>query len=100
MRNSLSSSGKPLCGGRRHARGRTWSEPTVLADASTAMRLATEETFGPVAPLFPFDADDEAITAANAVEYGRAPISTAATSTGSGVRSMRWKPEWWASTAG
>lgn len=70
VRDALRHGARVLCGGRRHARGRTWFEPTVLADASTAMRLATEETFGPVAPLFPFDADDEAIAAANAVEYG------------------------------
>ncbi|WP_454738738.1 NAD-dependent succinate-semialdehyde dehydrogenase [Cupriavidus necator] len=70
VQDALRHGARVLCGGRRHARGRTWFEPTVLADASTAMRLATEETFGPVAPLFPFDADDEAIAAANAVEYG------------------------------
>ena len=70
VQDALRHGARVLCGGRRHGRGRTWFEPTVLADASTAMRLATEETFGPVAPLFPFDADDEAIAAANAVEYG------------------------------
>ena len=70
VQDALRHGARLLCGGRRHACGRTWFEPTVLADASTAMRLATEETFGPVAPLFPFDADDEAIAAANAVEYG------------------------------
>ncbi|WP_455286651.1 NAD-dependent succinate-semialdehyde dehydrogenase [Cupriavidus necator] len=70
VQDALRHGARVLCGGRRHARGRTWFEPTVLADASTAMRLATEETFGPVAPLFPFDADDEAIAAANGVEYG------------------------------
>lgn len=55
VQDALRHGARVLCGGRRHARGRTWFEPTVLADASTAMRLATEETFGPVAPLFPFD---------------------------------------------
>jgi succinate-semialdehyde dehydrogenase / glutarate-semialdehyde dehydrogenase len=46
--------------------------PTVLADVPLDARIATEETFGPVAPLIPFDADDQAVAIANASEYGLA----------------------------
>ncbi len=59
-----------LHGGRRHALGGTFFEPTVLADATADMTLATEETFGPLAPLFRFEDDAQAIAAANAVEFG------------------------------
>nr|WP_145547684.1 NAD-dependent succinate-semialdehyde dehydrogenase [Variovorax boronicumulans] len=59
-----------LAGGERHALGGTWYSPTVLADAHDGMLLAREETFGPVAPLFRFCREDEAIAAANDVEFG------------------------------
>jgi succinate-semialdehyde dehydrogenase/glutarate-semialdehyde dehydrogenase len=61
-----------LTGGKRHSRGGTFYEPTVLADVTTAMRLTREETFGPVAPLFRFDTEDEAVRMANDTEYGLA----------------------------
>jgi succinate-semialdehyde dehydrogenase/glutarate-semialdehyde dehydrogenase len=61
-----------LTGGRRHAKGGTFFEPTVLADVTPAMRCAREETFGPVAPLFKFKDEAEAIALANATEYGLA----------------------------
>ena len=61
-----------LTGGKRHALGRTFFEPTVLADVTPAMRCAREETFGPVAPLFKFQDEAEAIALANATEYGLA----------------------------
>ncbi|MDP2793248.1 MAG: NAD-dependent succinate-semialdehyde dehydrogenase [Sulfurisoma sp.] len=61
-----------LTGGKRHARGGTFFEPTVLADVTPDMRCAREETFGPVAPLFRFKDEDEAIRLANATEYGLA----------------------------
>ncbi|GAB7544026.1 NAD-dependent succinate-semialdehyde dehydrogenase [Cupriavidus sp. 8B] len=59
-----------LHGGQRHALGGTFFEPTVVADATANMALATEETFGPLAPLFRFEDDAQAIAAANAVEFG------------------------------
>ena len=59
-------------GGKPHALGRTFFEPTVLLDAGTDMRIAFEETFGPVAPLFRFSTEDEAIAMANATEFGLA----------------------------
>ena len=61
-----------LTGGQRHALGGTYYEPTVLADATAGMLLAREETFGPVAALFRFTTEQEAITAANATEFGLA----------------------------
>ena len=59
-------------GGRRHALGGTFYEPTVLTNVSSSMMLAREETFGPVAPLFRVDSDDEAIRLANDTEFGLA----------------------------
>jgi len=59
-------------GGRRHALGGTFYEPTVLLDAAPGMRLAEEETFGPVAALFRFSGEDEAVALANATEVGLA----------------------------
>lgn len=61
-----------LAGGKRHALGGTFYEPTILADVTPAMRLAREEIFGPVAPLFRFETEDEAIALANATEFGLA----------------------------
>jgi succinate-semialdehyde dehydrogenase/glutarate-semialdehyde dehydrogenase len=61
-----------LTGGKRHTRGGTFFEPTVLADVNASMRVAREETFGPVAPLFRFTHEAEAIAMANATEYGLA----------------------------
>jgi succinate-semialdehyde dehydrogenase/glutarate-semialdehyde dehydrogenase len=63
---------KILTGGRRHSLGGTFYEPTVLTDVTPKMRLANEETFGPVAPLFRFRDDDEAIRIANDTPYGLA----------------------------
>jgi succinate-semialdehyde dehydrogenase/glutarate-semialdehyde dehydrogenase len=61
-----------LIGGRRHALGGRFFEPTILTGATASMRLAHEETFGPVAPLFRFTTDEEAVAMANATEFGLA----------------------------
>ena len=61
-----------LVGGKRHAQGGTFFEPTVLADALPSMLCAREETFGPVAPLFKFHDEAEAVALANATEFGLA----------------------------
>ena len=61
-----------LTGGKRHERGGTFFQPTVLADVTSDMRCAKEETFGPVAPLFRFHDEAEAIQLANATESGLA----------------------------
>ncbi|MEP7457589.1 NAD-dependent succinate-semialdehyde dehydrogenase [Phyllobacterium sp. SB3] len=61
-----------LTGGKPHELGGTFYEPTVIRNANAAMLLAREETFGPVAALFPFTDEAEAIEAANASEFGLA----------------------------
>lgn len=59
-------------GGKPHALGGTFFEPTILTGATHDMQIASEETFGPVAPLFRFETDDEAIALANDSEFGLA----------------------------
>lgn len=63
---------RAIIGGRRHALGRTYYEPTVLTEVRPAMRLAREEVFGPVAPLFRFKHEADAICMANDTEFGLA----------------------------
>jgi succinate-semialdehyde dehydrogenase/glutarate-semialdehyde dehydrogenase len=63
---------RALIGGRRHTLGGTYYEPTVLTDVRSSMRLAQEEIFGPVAPLFRFKDEAEAIRIANDTEFGLA----------------------------
>ncbi len=59
-------------GGHRHALGRTFFEPTVLTGVTASMMVASEETFGPLAPIFRFHDDAEVIRLANATQYGLA----------------------------
>ena len=59
-------------GGSRHALGGTFFQPTVLTNVKVNMAVANEETFGPVAPLFRFHSDEEAIQMANDTEFGLA----------------------------
>ncbi|MDW5416157.1 NAD-dependent succinate-semialdehyde dehydrogenase [Iodobacter sp. CM08] len=61
-----------LLGGKRHALGHTFFEPTVLAGVDSSMLVAKEETFGPLAPLFRFHSDAEVIAMANDSEFGLA----------------------------
>ena len=70
--DALAGGAKALTGGKRHALGRTYYEPTVLTGVKPSMKIFREETFGPVAPLFRFKADDEVIELANRTEYGLA----------------------------
>jgi len=60
------------CGGNSHALGGNFFEPTVLVNVTPAMRVAREETFGPVAPLFRFETEDDVIRMANDTEFGLA----------------------------
>lgn len=60
------------CGGKPHALGGTFFEPTILLDVTAQMRVAREETFGPVAPLFKFETEADAIRMANDTEFGLA----------------------------
>ena len=63
---------KILCGGQRHALGGNFFAPTILTEVTAAMMVAREETFGPVAPLFRFRTEEEAIALANDTEFGLA----------------------------
>jgi succinate-semialdehyde dehydrogenase/glutarate-semialdehyde dehydrogenase len=63
---------KILLGGKRHALGGLFFEPTILANVDTSMKVTKEETFGPVAPLFRFKTEDEAVRMANDTEFGLA----------------------------
>ncbi|MEZ5916990.1 MAG: NAD-dependent succinate-semialdehyde dehydrogenase [Parvularculaceae bacterium] len=72
IEDATSKGARILTGGKRHAKGLTFFEPTVLRDVTPAMMVASDETFGPVAPLFRFETEDEAIAMANATEYGLA----------------------------
>lgn len=70
--DALSKGARVLVGGHRHALGGSFFEPTVVADVTPKMAVAREETFGPVAPLFRFRTEDEAVHLANATEFGLA----------------------------
>jgi len=70
--DALEQGAEVLAGGRVHALGGTFFEPTVLANMTPAMRVAREETFGPVAPLFRFSSDEEVVAMANDTEFGLA----------------------------
>ena len=70
--DALSKGARIEAGGHRHALGGTFYQPTVLSGVRDTMLVAREETFGPVAPIFSFSSDDEAVAAANSVEFGLA----------------------------
>jgi succinate-semialdehyde dehydrogenase/glutarate-semialdehyde dehydrogenase len=70
--DARSKGARVLVGGKRHALGGRFFEPTILVDVTPAMAVAREETFGPVAPLFRFKTEDEAIALANDTEFGLA----------------------------
>jgi succinate-semialdehyde dehydrogenase/glutarate-semialdehyde dehydrogenase len=70
--DALSKGGRLLLGGKRHELGHSFFQPTVIADVSDEMIVAKEETFGPLAPLFRFKTDEEAIALANNTEFGLA----------------------------
>jgi len=72
LADALAKGAKVLTGGKRHALGGTFFEPTVVAGATAAMTVAREETFGPLAPVFRFDSEEEAIGMANDTEFGLA----------------------------
>jgi len=70
--DALGKGARLVMGGARHALGGTFYEPTVLADVTPAMLVSKEETFGPLAPLYRFKTDDEALAMANDTEFGLA----------------------------
>ena len=72
LADAVAKGARILTGGKRHPRGGTFFEPTVLADVTAEMQCAREETFGPVAPLFRFKTEADAVALANATEFGLA----------------------------
>jgi len=72
IKDAVSKGARLVAGGKRHALGGSFFEPTILADVTQAMKVAKEETFGPVAPLFRFKSDADVIRMANDTEFGLA----------------------------
>ena len=72
INDAVSKGAKILTGGKRHALGRSFYEPTILTDVTSDMILTQDETFGPVAPLFKFKTEEEVVAAANDTIYGLA----------------------------
>lgn len=70
--DAVSKGARVVTGGKRHDLGGSFFEPTLLADVTTEMCVASEETFGPVAPLFRFSTEEEAVKMANDTEFGLA----------------------------
>ncbi|MCW9057978.1 MAG: NAD-dependent succinate-semialdehyde dehydrogenase [Gammaproteobacteria bacterium] len=72
IRDALDKGARLVTGGKRHEKGGNFFQPTVLADVTPAMVCAREETFGPLAPVFRFHTEEEAIHMANDTEFGLA----------------------------
>ncbi len=70
--DALAKGARLVLGGHRHALGGTFYEPTILTGVTPAMKVAREETFGPVAPVFRFETEAQAIQMANDTEFGLA----------------------------
>jgi len=70
--DALEKGGKLLAGGNRHALGRSFFEPTIIADATANMLVSKEETFGPLAAVYRFSTEEEVIKLANDTEFGLA----------------------------
>src|SRR6185312_10569355 len=72
VEDAMQKGARVIVGGHRHSLGRSFFEPTVLTDVTPAMKVAREETFGPLAPLFRFSTDEQAVAMANDTEFGLA----------------------------
>ncbi len=72
LEDAVNKGAKILTGGKTHKEGENFFEPTVIGDVHHNMIITKEETFGPVAPLIPFDTEEEAVTQANNTRYGLA----------------------------
>ncbi len=72
IEDALNGGARVITGGQRHALGGNYFEPTILADVPHTAKVFFEETFGPLAPLFRFKTEDEAIALANDTEFGLA----------------------------
>ena len=72
LADATAKGGTVITGGRRHARGGCFFEPTIVTGATAEMKFAQEETFGPLAPLFRFETEAEVVRLANSTKYGLA----------------------------
>jgi succinate-semialdehyde dehydrogenase/glutarate-semialdehyde dehydrogenase len=72
IQDAVKKGAKVMAGGKRHALGGSFFEPTILVEVTPQMKVAREETFGPVAPLFRFRTEEDAIRLANDTEFGLA----------------------------
>ena len=72
IEDAVSKGAKVISGGSRHDLGGTFFQPTVLAEVNTDMKVTKEETFGPVAPLYRFETEEQALQMANDTEFGLA----------------------------
>ncbi|MDP6653424.1 MAG: aldehyde dehydrogenase family protein, partial [Gammaproteobacteria bacterium] len=72
LQDAVSKGGQLLCGGQRHELGGTFFQPTLLVGATQNMKIAREETFGPLAAVFRFATEQEAVAMANDTEFGLA----------------------------
>jgi succinate-semialdehyde dehydrogenase / glutarate-semialdehyde dehydrogenase len=70
IQDAVSKGARVLTRGQRHALGGTFFEPTVLSNVPADAKVAKEETFGPLAPLFRFETDEDALRLANDTEFG------------------------------
>lgn len=70
--DALSKGAKLVCGGKRSSLGATFYEPTILSNVTSDMLITYEETFGPVAPIIPFENDEDALRLANDSQFGLA----------------------------
>jgi len=72
IKDAVSKGAEVKLGGKRHTLGSTFFEPTILTNVTSSMKVATEETFGPLAPLFRFSDEEDVIAQANNTEFGLA----------------------------
>jgi len=72
LEDALGKGARLIAGGKRHALGGTFFEPTILAEANQDMKVAHEETFGPLAPVIRFETEEMAVALANDTEFGLA----------------------------
>ncbi|MDC4388189.1 NAD-dependent succinate-semialdehyde dehydrogenase [Acinetobacter baumannii] len=72
IQDALDKNGRLVIGGKRHTAGELFFEPTLIADVTADMDVATQETFGPLAAVFKFETEQQAVEMANATEFGLA----------------------------
>lgn len=72
IQDALDKNGRLVIGGKRHTTGELFFEPTLIADVTADMDVATQETFGPLAAIFKFETEQQAVEMANATEFGLA----------------------------